>query len=612
MSETGYTDEGFVRKDITDILKEKENESVDIFDNVNKTISDPLWQWMKIVCYERVEQEIMHELASQQMTLQTAVGTFLDKHGIEAGIERKGATKSEGYVDVTVNIQGSNFLIPAGTRFTSGVNNYISDEDTIAPYSLTMTKDKTGVSQDYFPTDIAEVSEIEQIILGDGTVVNPYYYQLDPTYKNNIIWIADSSSFLIEDEEYIVRFTGNLVQRVEVSSEYEGPDTVALEGKVTTCVDYPSLICTNSEAIEGGADEEMDDNYRSRILGAKRRTFTLGRVKDIILGLDSVRATKVYQNMGVDQSSVEDWDNPTLGSAIKITGQDPIYSQAFVPGDNVLTLGRITLYGLPVNRPPALIVGIKRDVDEYETGVYKDYFKLFRSEVDPTVTGYRDLKFELKFNGLDKTKTYRFDVWCDNPGVTGYDWANNYWEINISSEMYGTGIRYAFLKREEETWIEQAENKDIMFKTHWKGAGFTAIVSTNDGYGFDNTKLEIEELLDYVEDGGYSPICIQPVIEEAEEITIDVRGTVYITALADFANVRREIEENIEAYLESLGVGENIVYARIHQEIMRHEQVNNLTDLEIKRSDVGDFDELDLAIQDTEIADLGTTSFNQG
>jgi len=152
----------------------------------------------------------------------------------------------------------------------------------------------------------------------------------------------------------------------------------------------------------------------------------------------------------------------------------------------------------------------------------------------------------------------------------------------------------------------------LVFKTHFKGAGFNVVISTDDGYGFNNIKLVVDDYLDYVEKGGYSPLCIQSYITESEEIFINIKSTIYISELADFATVRTEIESNIETYLENLDVGDNVVYARIHQEIMKHPQVINLKELKIKRADTGSYDELDLAISDDEIPDLGSSSFQRG
>ena len=609
----GYDDEGYTKKEITDIITEKEEEAKDIFDIVNYSVSDPLWQWLKIVCQERFEIETMNEIATYMMSIQNAVGVFLDKHGTECGIERKGATKAEGYVEVIVNISTASILIPSGTRFTSALNTYLSDNNVTAPLTLTMTKSRNGVSYDYFPTyiDAITVSGISEIKLANGDVVDPDDYSVDPTYLNNIIWVEDSDAYLEEDETYTVTFNGNLTIRIEISSEDEGTETGALIGDVDTCVDFPSYTTTNKAAIPSGADQEEDSDYRERLLAAKRRTFTLGSIKDIILGLDGVRSAKVFQAIGVDQTSIDDWDNMATGQILQVTGQAPLYSQSFVPGDLVATLGRITLYGRAYNFPPAIYCGVKRDVDSIATGTYFNYTKVDRVDLDPTVTGYKDIPFDIKYNNLDKTKTYRFDIWCDDPGVEAFDWAENHWLI-ATTTGYRSDIRGTLFSIHNGTGYTDLDPVDLVFKTHFKGAGFNCVISAADGYGYNNIELVIEDYLDYVEKGGYSPVCIQVYLSEAEEILINIKATVYVSDLADFATVRTDIESNIETYLENLEVGDNVVYARIHQEIMSHPQITNLKELLIKRADTGDYDILDLAISDDEIPDLGASSFQRG
>ncbi|KKL59444.1 hypothetical protein LCGC14_2215310, partial [marine sediment metagenome] len=358
-----------------------------------------------------------------------------------------------------------------------------------------------------------------------------------------------------------------------------------------------------------GMNKENDTNYRERLLNARRRTFTLGSVKDIVLGIEGVRSAKVYQAMGVDQTSVADWDNMATGQSIIATGQRPLYSQSFVPGDLVATLGKITLWGKPYNLPPAIYMGVKRDLPSFATGIYFDYVKVERTDLDPALTGFKDIPFVLKYNDLDKTKTYRFDIWCEDPG--SFDWVNNYWELATTSGYRGD-IRGTLFSIDQDTGYNDMTPTDIVFKTHFNGAGFNAVVATDDGYGFTNIKVDIEEKLDDIDNGGYSPICIQPYITEADEILINIRATVYISELADFATVRTEIEDNIETYLENLDVGDNVVYAKIHNEIMKHTQVINLKELLIKIADTGSYDELDLPISDDQIPDLGSSSFQRG
>lgn len=608
-----YDEDGFTKKIATEIMLEKEELYKDLFKIMNNSISDVQWQWMKLQLYERMEIETLHEVASEMMSISDAQGAFLDKWGIECGIERKGTTKAQGYVEVTYNINGVPYIIPAGTQFQSSTNTYTADDENIVPYIITMTKTKTGESDDYFSSDIESITTIVKILDENLNIINSSYYTLDSVYKNNIQWTEASSVVITENEIYYVYVNGSIIKRVEVTSVEEGIETNASIGTITICVDYPSLVCTNREEIVGGAEQESDEDYRERLLVARRRTFTLGSIKGIILGLSGVRSVKVYQNVGTDQTSVGDWDNPTRGVDVPLSGcQSPMYSQAFVPGDQIATLGRITLYGRPVNDPPAIYLGIKPNIDSYGSNDYNDYIYVEKFEIDPTVTGDRDIPFNVIYNNMDKTKTYRFDIWCADPENPSFDWSTHHWSLATTTEGYRTDSRGMFYKLISGSWVEQGNSLDMMFKTHFNGAGFTCVVATADGYGFDNIKTEIESYLDYVEKGGYSPICIQPYIIEAEEVLIDVKGIIYITELADFQDVRREIITSLEIYLENLDVGDNVVYSRMFQVIMNHEQIKKLEEFYIKREDSGDFGQIDLGILENEVPDLGTRSFQRG
>ena len=614
-----YDEDGYTKKTETEIMLEKEELYKDLFDVINNSIADVNWQWIKLQLFERMEIETLHEVASEMMSISDAQGAFLDKWGIECGIERKDETKSEGYVEVTYDIDGAPFTLPNDppTQFESSTNAYTADDENIIPYIINMTKTKTGESDDYFSSDIESITTIVKILDENLNIIDDSYYDLDPVYFNNIQWTEASSAVLIENEGYYVYVDGNVVKRIEVTSVEEGPDSNASIATVTTCITFPSLVCTNREEIVGGADQEEDEDYRERLLVARRRTFTLGSIKDIILGLTGVRSVKVYNNVGTDQSSVADWDNPTRGTDVPLSGnQAPMYSQAFVPGNQIATLGRITLHGRPVNDPPAIYCGIKTNIETYGLGDYKDYISVEKYELDPTITGDKDIVFNVEYNQMDKTKTYRFDVWCDDPENPSFDWSTHHWLLATSTEEYRTDNRGMFYyKGSGETWIPQGNSVDLMFKTHFNGAGFTCVVAMEDGYGFlgeGNIKEQIATYLDYVEKGGHSPICIQPYIIEADEILIDVKGVIYITTLADFQDVRREIITSIETYLENLDVGDNVVYSRIFQVIMDHEQVWKLEDLYIKRADAGNWGEIDLGIIDDEIPDLGTRSFQRG
>lgn len=606
-----YDDEGFIKRTLLQIIEDYEQEAKDILEITDFSPSAILWQQMKVHALDSYYFETLLETAADQMSIQSAEGIFLDKHGELLGMERRGATKAQGYVDVTHS--SFPFTLQQGTKFTSSLNTYLSDEETTIPEEVELTKTRTGESYDYFPSDIPYAEDVSRIVDSNNNPISSGYWTFDTTYNNNIYWIDSSSGVLIEDEIYTVSFDGSVTKKVEVSSVDSGLSANAKPGEITTCVTYPALTVTNSDGVSGAKDEEIDDNYRNRLLAAQRRNFTLDKVRSIALGINGVRSAKVYQNKGTDQTSVTSWESPSLGTDVTLDQYNPKYSQQFIPGDKVLSLGRIVLKGRAVNSPPPIRCGVKSNVGD--TG-FSQYFPdavvtYEEEDLDPTLTGHQDIELTLKYNGLDKTKTYRFDLWLkpSEDGITGIDFSNNYWELRTTNEGYSRGTLY---RETGGTWADQGTGVDLMFKTQFNGAAYTVVLAPDDGFGFDNLKDELEGMLDYVDGGGLSPIGIQYIITEPDEVSIDIKGIVYIDELVDFATVRDDVVSNVESYLESLNSGENVIYSRVEYEVMRHPNVWKQRELYIRRSDVGDWKQEDISILDDEIADLGARSIQRG
>jgi len=115
----------------------------------------------------------------------------------------------------------------------------------------------------------------------------------------------------------------------------------------------------------------------------------------------------------------------------------------------VLSLGKITLRGRAENSPPPIRCGLR--LSTAATGLVNyNAVGIFREEdLKPGLTGYQDIDIILKFNGMDKTKTYRADFWLhpSEDGITGIDFATNYWDMKITNEQYGaSNQRYGFFK----------------------------------------------------------------------------------------------------------------------------------------------------------------------
>lgn len=611
-----FDDDGFTPRTAAEIIADYEDKAKDIFDVVNFSVSSYLWQMMKVHALDENYYETLLQTASEQMSIINATGQWLDYHGIECGLERRGATHAQGYVDATATIAGADIAIGASSEFKSSLNSYLSDAADTIEYRISMTKTATGESYDYFSSNYPYAQTVVQILDESLNVIPASVYEFDTTYHNNIHWLAGSSAYIIENEGYYVEVSGSVTKRIEVTAVASGFASNAKVGEITTSVTYPFLTVTNSYGVSGGADRESHDKFRSRLLDARRRTFTLNKVKDIANGINGVRATKVFQDQGVDQTSIADWNNPTLGSDIKLNTYEIKWKQRFVPGNLVLSLGGVTMKGRAINDPPDIRCGVKLSTTA-GTGV-SDYLTIGtfpETSLRQGLTGFQDITIQLKWNGLDKTKTYDMDLWLKQPedGVTGIDFGVNYWQLRTSAEGYGgSSSRYGFYGVSGGTLYDQGTGVDLMFKSLWNGAGYTVILSPEDGFGFDNLKTELDGLLDYVDGGGLSPIGIQYQILEATEVNIDIRGIIYISELADFATVREDIIYNIETYLESLETGDDVIYAEIEYQIMKHPQVVNQKELYIKRADVATYEQKDISILDDEIADLGARNIQRG
>ena len=570
---------------------------------------------MKIHAIDEYYYETLLQTCSEQLSIYNAVGEWLDKHGAEAGLRRKGAQKAEGYVDASTPIDGSNLIIPAGVEFKSSLNSYLSDESTTIEYRISMTKGETGESYDYFSSDYPYAESVVQILKENLTVIPPTVWEFDETYHNNVHWLLASSAYIQKNEKYLVEINGDVTRRIEVSSVGSGVVCNAKSGEVTTSITYPYLTVTNSMGISGGIDKESDETYRRRLLQAKRRNFTLDRVADITRGINGVRAVKVYQDKGVDQTSVEDWDDPNLGSNVILDQYNIKYSQSFVPGDLVLSFGKVTLKGRSINTPPPIQCGLRLNTAETGIGFYQAIGTFREQDLKVGVTGFQDIDIIMKYNSLDKTKTYRLDLWLkqSEDGITGIDFGQNYWQLKTSNEIYGgSNARYDLFQTVSGNFVSMGSGVDLMFKTWYNGAGYSVILAPKDGFGFENLKGELNNLLDYVDGGGYSPIGIQYQILQAEEVDIDVQGLIYVNTLASFTNVRDNVVNNIEAYLESLETGDDVIYAMIEYEIMKQPQITNQKELYIKRHDSDEWLQRDVSLFDYEIADLGTRNLQRG
>jgi len=80
------------------------------------------------------------------------------------------------------------------------------------------------------------------------------------------------------------------------------------------------------------------------------------------------------------------------------------------------------------------------------------------------------------------------------------------------------------------------------------------------------------------------PICVYPVIEEANQISIDISAEIELDASYDFDTIYDNIEERITSYITALRIGENVLYHEIVWAIMEEPGVTKSQNITINGS----------------------------
>jgi len=218
-----FDDDGFVPRTAAQIIADYEEKAKNIFDVVNFSPSSLLWQQMKIHAIDEFYYETIIQTCSEQLSIYNAVGVWLDRHGIENGMPRRGATHAQGYVDATVELAGADVTIGQNAEFKSSLNSYLSDDETVIEFRIEQTKTKTGESFDYFSSDYPYAEDVSQILDESLNPISPTYWEFDTTYHNNIHWLAASSGVIEKNENYYVVFSGDWIVIIGIVISSSGP-----------------------------------------------------------------------------------------------------------------------------------------------------------------------------------------------------------------------------------------------------------------------------------------------------------------------------------------------------------------------------------------------------
>jgi len=606
----GFSDTGFEPRSAQEILADYQDNFSDVYGTVNFSPGTFMGQLIKIIALKEYKMEQLIARAIEALTIEGAYGIFLEMHGYNVGIYKRGEQYAEGHVEVTANIPASDISLYQ-TIYTSedGKVFYNDNLNSVVPSVIEMIR-SSGSDYDRVPSPYSDLYQMEW---ANSQSDNGGISYTDYIYSKGDSWIQwTDSSQPDANNKYYIKCSGYVTVSDEIIAEKPGIDYNIGVNSITSFSNNPSLSTlnpsiTNSTATTGGTEEEEDGEFRERIWKAKRRSFTLGRVKDIASNVDGVRGLRVYQAAGTDQYSLSNWaDTGSYDQYERVTGNTGHIgwrkiNQRFVPGTGIIGYNQMVFYGKRFGAPPDLICELWVGSNFLGSGVFSTY------DTDPyDPNGWQDLEIPLKYNGLDRSHTYKLYLSCSDPTIeTGNSdwWTGNYWAI-ATGNIAGTLCDTEQLFDEDTT-----TNSNSIFKTRFPGAYYNIDIALEEGYNIDNVKDDIEELLSTEKGSGFSPLGIQYIISQCAEISIECKGTVFIPNTANITTVRNRLESAIDSYLENLEPGENVIYSKIFSIIMNDIEVWKLERLQIRISDTS-WTDTDIKIRDQEVATLASTWSN--
>ena len=598
---------GFVSKDFNTILTETISSLRSCVERLNLTPGQLAYQLTKFSTLREYEIIQTEEAIATATSIVSAIGDLLDRWGIECGIQRKGATNATSEIKVTG--VPSNTTIPAGSKFTNsnGIS-YSTTSSASLPVLIEMLRD-TDLTE-AIPYPYSDVSVITWCNTQPDQSGDAYTEGTDFEFADDVVYWYEGYGPLAGSTYYLSIETTVSVS-IPITCDYAGSGGNTASGTITINTSSIANVTevTNPIEITDGSDREPDAKYRVRLLQAKRRNFTLGRIENIANEVEGVRNAIARQDTAIDQTAHTDWagvsgDEYLTGYVPSGQVYDSVYIQTFVP--NAVSLRGVTLRGRKIGTPVALKTELHfwTDGKPYEwfgTGMQALATKYFLAEdVDPSnPTAVQDIYVPIRYGGLDFTRTYAIAV-----QQSGATW-DHHWQL-----MGCTGYN----PTDPDAWrkclsIYHASattpyyDKDLSFKTHYGCASYTIQTAINQNADWDTVETEIESLLDYEEGEGFSPVGIQYNISRATEIYINVKANIFTDVGEDFTTIASNIEANINTYLNSLKTGDNVIHSKIMGIIMNTDGVAKCDNLYIKRSS-GDWGQTDVAILTSEIAVL--------
>jgi len=574
------------------------------------------YQIMKIFAMKYAEIDMNLLDIFNIISMENAVGVYLDYHGIEHGLFRKGATKATTTVKLTGPAVG--FNIPLGSTFeTNSGFQFVTTEAAILPKSIAIRR---GVGTDGMPepySDVESIAWINTTPMQSGTA---YIEDTDWTFDaetQEITWLTAGPA---AGSLYFIGLEASVSVTVDVIAASYGEDYRVSPGMITVNTNGLSGVetVTNEENSLNGENQETDIFYRNRLRKNSNVKFGYENIAAIIAGMDFVRACRVYQNTGVDQAfPSDDWDETDTWTDLETaslydSGTGMTLAQTFSPSQDVITIAEVSLHVRKTGSPPPLCVSLYKWMTSYSNTVSRSplWWQNFTEE-DLNAdypTEWQEINVKCRHGGLDWTKDYLIVLSMPPSTVAS---AANHWDISYQS----AGNEYAGGDMYVNGTI--STGADMAFKTRWGGASYNVIIAMEEGESFDEHRDEIwTDMLDYNKESR-GPVSIQPNLLEATEVSINITCTIYTDDLTDWSTTSLAARININDYINSLAPGDNVIFSMIERAILTAPGVSKIIGCTIQRNNetpITKAEEYDIKIGLDEIASLGSpgTTFTKG
>jgi len=576
------------------------------------------YQIMKVFATKYAEIDLNLMDTFNIISLENAAGVYLDYHGIEHGLFRKGANKATTTVKLTGLAVG--FNIPLGSKFETGSGlQFVTTEIAIIPKTIAMMR---GIGTDGISEPYSDVVSIAWINTNPSQTGTSYAENTDWTFDaltQEITWVtagppANSLYFIGLEATETVSVTADVI-----ASAY-GEEYRVSPGMITVNTDGLSGVSavTNETASLNGDNQESDIFYRNRMRKSSNVSFGYDRIGAIVGGLDYVRAARIYQNTGVDQAfPTTDWEESSTwttfeNATIYDSGTGTEIGQTWSPSQGIISIAQVSLYVQREGNPPPLRVSLYKWTTNYATTLTKSPLWWQNFTEDELSADFPDdwqeINVKCRHGGIDWTKDYLVVLSIPPSTIAS---AANHWKVKYQSSgnEYVDGTMFV-----DGGSIVAA---DLAFKTRWGGASYNVIVAMEEGESFESRKDEIEaNVLDFNSES-YGPICIQPNIQEATEVAINVTCMVFIDTITDWATASLIARININEYVNSLTPGDNVVFSMVEKAIMNAPGVIKILGCAIQRNSetpITKVEEYDIKVGQDEIASLGSpgTTFTEG